>query len=349
MNFIDRLKKSIMGKFLKFIFCFSVLFCLMASCSFSSDKEIFQSNRNEVMKVQNAVQEVIKDEVLIGNLVRMEVLGDYLLVKDSKSLDTLIHIFDKRTFKHIRGIGLYGPGPDEISNMGRIVADERNGIFHVSDFGKNKIFGYKMDSVVANSKYKPTLLCTIKDTQFPDDYVYFSDTLSIARIINVIPNVSFQQTLAYWNMRTGSMQPLNYSHPEIERKRVLFNASQEKNMIVEAYCHHDLITICDFQGNLKCNIYGPKWDNSTSNKMNYFGTVNFYKDMIVVSYSGKNNFSEDCLPTYIMFFDLDGNYLKTLDVGYKFQDFCVDEDNDRLIFAFADEIQFGYVDLKGLI
>ena len=83
--------------------------------------------------------------------------------------------------------------------------------------------------------------------------------------------------------------------------------------------------------------------------MNYFGTVNFYKNMIAVSYSGKDNFSNNYSPTCIMFFSLDGNYLKTLDIGYKFQDFCVDEENDRLIFAFSDEIQFGYLDLEGLI
>lgn len=338
-----------MKKCLKFVFCFYALSHLMIGCSSSNDKEIYQSSRNKVVKVKSAVQEIIKDEVLIGSLVRMEMMDDYLLVKDAKSYDTLIHVFDKKTFKHIRGVGLQGPGPDEITNMGRIVPDDKNRIFHVSDLGKNKIFAYEMDSVVANSQYKPNLLCTINDSQFPDDYVYISDTLAIARIIEIIPNVSFQQTLAYWNMKTGSMRPLSYSHPEIERKRVLFNASKDKDVIVEAYCHHDLITICDFQGKLKCNIYGPRWDNTTSNKMNYFGTVNFYQDMIAVSYAGKYNFSEDYLPTYIMFFDLDGNYLKTLDVGYKFQDFCVDEDNDRLIFAFSDEIQFGYLDLEGLI
>ena len=338
-----------MEKLLKVIFCSCFIASLMVGCSSSNDKEIYQSSRNEVVRVKNAVQEVIKDEVLIGSLVRMEVLGDYLLVKDSKSLDTLIHIFDKKTFKHIRGVGLRGPGPDEITNMGRIMPDEKNGVFQVSDFGKNKIFAYKMDCVIADPKYKPTLLCAIKDTQFPDDYVYISDTLSIARIIKILPNEPFQQALAYWNMKTGSMIPMSYTHPEIKRKRVMFNASREKDVIVEVYSHHDLITICDFQGNLRCNVYGPKWDNTMSNEMNYFGTVNFYKNMIVVSYSGKDNFSNNYSPTCIMFFSLDGNYLKTLDIGYKFQDFCVDEENDRLIFAFSDEIQFGYLDLEGLI
>jgi hypothetical protein len=48
-------------------------------------------------------------------------------------------------------------------------------------------------------------------------------------------------------------------------------------------------------------------------------------------------------------FDLDGNYIKTLDVGYRIWRMSVDEDNDRLFFTFDDEIQFGYLDLKGIL
>ena len=48
-------------------------------------------------------------------------------------------------------------------------------------------------------------------------------------------------------------------------------------------------------------------------------------------------------------FDMDGNYRKTLDVGYKIQDYCIDEDNSRVIFVFSDEIQFGYLNIEKLI
>ena len=46
---------------------------------------------------------------------------------------------------------------------------------------------------------------------------------------------------------------------------------------------------------------------------------------------------------------MNGNYIRTLDVGYKMMDFCIDEDNNWAIFAFSDEIQFGYLDLEKLI
>ena len=88
-----------MGKFLNLIVGSCVLASLMVGCGFSNEKEIYQSNRNEVVKVKSAIQEIIKDEVLIGSLVRMEMLNDYLLIKDAKSYDTLIHVFDKKIFK----------------------------------------------------------------------------------------------------------------------------------------------------------------------------------------------------------------------------------------------------------
>ena len=52
---------------------------------------------------------------------------------------------------------------------------------------------------------------------------------------------------------------------------------------------------------------------------------------------------------FLLVFDMNGNYIRTLDVGYKMMDFCIDEDNNRAIFAFSDEIQFGYLDLEKLI
>ena len=34
-------------------------------------------------------------------------------------------------------------------------------------------------------------------------------------------------------------------------------------------------------------------------------------------YAGKENFSNDYLPTSLLVFDMNGNYIRTLDVGYK--------------------------------
>ena len=48
-------------------------------------------------------------------------------------------------------------------------------------------------------------------------------------------------------------------------------------------------------------------------------------------------------------FGLNGDYLKTLDVGFQIVSFCYDKDCDRIIMNLDDEIQFGYLDLDKII
>lgn len=71
--------------------------------------------------------------------------------------------------------------------------------------------------------------------------------------------------------------------------------------------------------------------------------------MVIAAYSGGDNQTDDYYPTKFNVFDLEGNYLKTIDVGYKILRYCYDHENNRLIICFNDDIQYGYLDLKGLI
>ena len=41
------------------------------------------------------------------------------------------------------------------------------------------------------------------------------------------------------------------------------------------------MTICDFNGNLKCNIYGPKWVNEKTQTQHYSLGVEFCGDKIL--------------------------------------------------------------------
>ena len=72
------------------------------------------------------------------------------------------------------------------------------------------------------------------------------------------------------------------------------------------------------------------------------------KENIVATYSG-GDYNQEYFPTKILIFDLTGNYIKTLDVGYKISDCCYDETNNRIVMAFDDEIQFGYLNLNTLM
>lgn len=47
--------------------------------------------------------------------------------------------------------------------------------------------------------------------------------------------------------------------------------------------------------------------------------------------------------------DLDGNYMKTLNIGRKICNFCYDHELNWSIMVLNDDAQFAYIDLDGLI
>ena len=61
--------------------------------------------------------------------------------------------------------------------------------FYVSDHGKNKIFSYDMDSVLADPDYTPSVKLVMDKTNFPSEYEYINDTLCIARTILPIGSI----------------------------------------------------------------------------------------------------------------------------------------------------------------
>ena len=98
------------------------------------------------------------------------------------------------------------------------------------------------------------------------------------------------------------------------------------------------MTICNLDGNLKYNVYGQNWDSRKSNRIAQYKKVIFVKDLIFASYSGNNNFSDEALPTRIIVFDINGDYIKTLETSYKICEFCYDQENNRIILCLDAEM-----------
>ena len=114
------------------------------------------------------------------------------------------------------------------------------------------------------------------------------------------------------------------------------------------------MTICDLDGTLKCNVYGPGWLNNKDNKNNYYNGVDLISNYIIASYLGdagmifdeykrlKSNF-----PSKFLVFGIDGNYKETIETGHKLFCFCVDEEDNRVIVYFEDrENPLGYFTLN---
>ncbi|MCD8181836.1 MAG: 6-bladed beta-propeller, partial [Bacteroides sp.] len=269
-------------------------------------------------------------------------------VKDYRASSELIHLFDKNSFRYLASTAPLGQGPGEITVIGHIGIDELRHKFYVSDHGEQKIFSYDLGSVLSEPFYVPHVKAELNKALFPDRYYYINDTLSIGVIIEPTSASTFNQFTAKWNMNTGEIKPMKYNHPDIEKKRISVAVSVEHGIYVECNSRYDLMSIFNFNGDLKYNIYGPNWGKRGDRKHHY-GAALFWKDKILALYSGGDYQGKDYNPTRFHIFNLNGDYVKTVDVGYKILGFCYDADNNRLVFCFDDEIQFGYLPLEGLI
>lgn len=67
--------------------------------------------------------------------------------------------------------------------------------------------------------------------QFTDIDKYFNDTLSIGLIIEPIGTSDIKQSMARWNMNTGDVKSISYTHPEIKKKRENYDVSIQNGIL----------------------------------------------------------------------------------------------------------------------
>lgn len=335
-----------------------LLMIICCSCTYNSETEKHQYKRDNIINVRDKLKEIKIDNVLIGAYPQLFLINECLIISDNHSYDKMLHVFDKGTFRHLVSTGTKGEGPGEIIEVGYVGIDETNRVFYVSDWGKQTIFSYKLDNVLSDSLYMPEVKIKMKGDQFPAQYQYINDTLSIGTILTPIGTHDFKPVVAKWNMITGAVKPMEYEHPDIEKKRICFAVSMKNGVYVECYSYNDLMTICDIDGKLKCNIYGSSdWNKGKSNRTLYYAEVAFCKDKIVATYSGGNTFSKredgsikSNSPTKFMVFDINGNYIRTLETEHEIGCFCYDEKNDRIIMYLQDsDMQFVYLDADDIL
>ena len=328
------------------------LMVLGLSCTQPPVQEKYQKSRDKVVDVLDKVVEIGTGDVLVGNNNQLYVLGDYLIVVEYNwtAIDKIVHLFDRFTYKPVLSTVNKGQGPGEIANPGVLIMNEQKGCFYFPDNARMKLYTYVLDSLLVNPDYMPAVKCTFPEDRVPSDVVYVSDTLCSGRTIVPIGTNDFKTAVGCWNMQTGKVRLMPYEHPEIKKKRAACIVSMEHGIYVDVYSRDDLLTICDLDGNLKYNVYGPVWRHGEWNDVYQHIDGVFCGDKIVTAYSGKHRQEEDGFTaSLLLVFDLDGNYLKTLDVGRPVVRLCYDDRNKRLLLSMNDEMQFGYLSLDELL
>lgn len=326
---------------------------LLVSCNPKHERRKTFNVHNHVINVKEQIVHMEFEDPLLSSFAAPYILDKYLIITDNKSYDNMLHIFDKNTFQHIKSLGAMGNGPKEIANLVGLVMDKNKSRFYVIDYGKEGLMSYSIDSVLNSPDYIPHKKSIISKQQVPIELELINDTIAYALFTKFQDNSDYKPVVAKFNMATGKISYMKHEgHPEIKRKRVNMAVSTKNNMFVEAYWHHDLLCFSSLDGNTINYVYGNNWDTKMQNSELYFENIMFCKDKLFASYWGdkrfvrKNGYETTNNPDKLLVFDLDGNHMHTLNVSRPILDFCYDEENNRLIFVFDDEIQFGYLDIS---
>lgn len=313
--------------------------------------EKVQKNRNNIVNVSDKIVD-IKVDILIGNSA-LYILDDILIVLEKfPKGERGIHLFNKNTFKYLTSTGKIGKGPGEIVSPGPISLDSKNRVFWVPDAGKKQIFKFPLDSVLLNPNFMPII-------QKKMDYTFLTSTILNDSIVfgetaQPTSNGSFEMKLSKLNLETNEFENFGYRHPKALEKKTYasFALAVKLNSYIECHSRCDLMTICDLNGNLKYNIYGPGWVDSDQDKNSYFFEVHQVGNNIVASYIGsaglvvQGNNIKGAAPSKFIVFDKAGNYLKTIETGFEFEQFCIDEENKRIIAYFDNRVEaLGYFNI----
>ena len=331
---------------------------LLVICCNSCNKNInekFQKHRDHIINVEDKIID-IKTDTIFGFSV-LYILDDILIVSEVQPRGNRgIHLYNKNTFEYIASTGILGKGPGEIARSGNIGIDRKNRILWIADHGKKLRWKFYLDSALNSDLYKPTVSIDINYDIFMERYGFLNDSIVIGKAVRILPDHSFTKAMAKLYLNTNNIKLYGYEHDKAIGKKSYssFKLSIENNIYVNCYSNLDLVSICDLDGNIKYNVYGPGWLKNRDNKNDYFTGVDLFSNHIIASYLGGVSIFYDeykrprgNLPSKFLLFDLEGNYKETIETGYKFQTFCVDEENNRVIVYFdGRENPLGYFNLN---
>jgi hypothetical protein len=120
----------------------------------------------------NLTGEEIQVDVILapGN---MDIYNNLLIKRGGFEADTIIRIFNLTDFSILTNAIRKGRGPGEVVNPAGGVIDEENGIFWLTDWGKNCIHQFYIDSLLVNPNYKATTSFPINKSWIPTMNMFY--------------------------------------------------------------------------------------------------------------------------------------------------------------------------------
>jgi hypothetical protein len=338
-----------------FLFSCLISILLLGCNNVDSDKsKTFQESSEKTVNVKDQIIDIKTD--LLFQYCSMTISDSILIINElTPSGAKGIHLFNKNNLKYITSTGFVGRGPGEITRLGESTINFNSKVIWVDDYAKMLSWKFPINSILSNENFIPTEKLRMDKDLFQIKYAFINDSITIGRSVFPTSNHSMDIATTKRNIYDSKIEKYGYHHPDLKDRESYsgFTLSKENKRYITCFTYVDLITICDLNGKLRCNIFGPKWQSTEIKRNKFFVNVDTYKNYIIASYIGgegvlrlEDGGVDIIAPSKLLVFDIDGNYVKTIEVGYEFSEFCVDEDNNRVIAYFDDRINpLGYFSL----
>lgn len=319
----------------------------------------FKESPEKTINVKNRITEITTD-LLIG-FGEFSIIDTLLVYNDfASTTDKGIHFLNKNTFEHVTSTGYLGRGPGEIISLGANAVSPDQSVLWVDDHGNQVRWKFPLDSILKNEDFLPQDKVPMNPNFFLKEYEFLNDTTVLGIAIIPLSANSMEMAMAKSDFRTTQTEKFGFKHPDIKDRYETYATSKlsiKHNIYINCFERIDLMTICDLDGNLIKAISSEQKNNETHDFLiHFFKNADVYKDLILVSYMGKEAVIQEegkapefFSPTKLLVFDVDGTFIKTIEVGYQFSSFCVDEDNERVVLFFEDrENPLGFFSLKDI-
>lgn len=131
-----------------------------------------QNTESELPKKLMLTGEEIQVDVFM-ELGNMDVQNNLLFIRRDWDADYAIRVFDLRDFSLISESISRGRGPGEVTNPAAGIIDEKNDIYWQTDWGKNCIHKFSIDSLLTIPNYKASVSFPINKSWIPPMNMFY--------------------------------------------------------------------------------------------------------------------------------------------------------------------------------
>lgn len=333
-----------------------VLVIIMGGCTHYNNLDVTQKRDNEI-SIKQLIHPFDMGDVIVGPWVYLEITPRWLYLLDSHSTEKFVKVFEASTGFYAGEIVDFGSGPEEIGQPDMIAAlpgkDQTEDKIIVVDHAQHKIMVYETVAALSNKNYHPHKLINIDELRFPSELVLLNDSMGLAEKVKLDPNSSkFSKELARFNLSSGEWNSF-ISDEHAPASNFVFDVSQDHELIAAGDYGRDRLSLYDIDGTPIKHILSSDY-NSKKDRIAY-SNIEITDQYIFAVYSGDRVEAGtmakdvDFLGKKIIVFDLQGNYIVTLNAETQIRSIKYHSPSKRIYLALEGDMQIGWINLEEIL